>query len=70
MYAPKIIQTKLINQYHNNFFVDYFDVNKTKELIDQKYYLPSLRKNDKAYIKGYNISLSLKIIRLKPYGHL
>ena len=34
----KIILTKLIKWYYNKLLADYFDINKTKELTNQKYY--------------------------------
>lgn len=31
------IQIELISRYYNDFLVSHFDINKTKELIRQKY---------------------------------
>ena len=39
----KIIQIEFISQYHNYFLAGCFDIDKTIEFIDQKYYEPSLR---------------------------
>ena len=69
-FVPEIIQTELISRYHNNPLAGHFGINKTRELIDRKYYCPSLRKNVKAYVKGCNICLASKAIRHKPYGNL
>lgn len=69
-YIPKIICTKLINRYHNNPLASYFGIDKTKKLISQKYYWPSLRKDVEAYVKGCDVSLALKTVRHKPYGNL
>ena len=33
-FVSEIIQTKLISRHHDNFLADYFDINKTRELID------------------------------------
>lgn len=67
---PKMICSKLINKYHNNFFASYFRVEKIQKLISWKYYWLSLRKNIETYIKGYNICLALKMVRYKPYNKL
>ena len=40
------------------------------ELINRKYYWPSLRKDVEAYVKGCDICLSSKAVRHKPYGNL
>lgn len=60
---PKIIQFELISQYHNDSIVRNFEVVKTKELIGQKYYCSSLKKDMEAYVKGYYAYLALKAIR-------
>ena len=38
LFIPEIIWTKLISRNHNNSPVDFFDINKTKKLIGQKYF--------------------------------
>ena len=48
-FVPEIIQTKLISRHHNDFLAGHFGINKTRELVGQKYYWPSLRKNVEAY---------------------
>lgn len=67
---PKIIYFKLICQYHKNPFIDCFRANKIKKLIYKKYYLFSLKKEVKAYIKGCNIYVVSKTIRYKPHGNI
>ncbi len=66
-YMPEIVRTKLISRYHNNPLAGYFGINKTRELIAQKYYWPTLCHNVKAYMTGCNICLTLKAVRHKPY---
>ena len=66
----EIIWTKLIYRHHNNLLVEYFSINKTKELIGQKYYWPSLKKDVEAYIKDCNICLALKTVKNKPNDDL
>lgn len=69
-YISKIICIKLINQYYNDPLVDYFRIKKTQELVSQKYYKPIFHFNVKAYIKGCDISLALKIVKHKFYNEL
>ena len=63
----EIIQTKFISRHHNNSLVSHFDINKIKELINRKYYWPSLGKNIEVYIKNCNVCLALKAVGHKPY---
>ena len=37
-YIPEIIQTEFISKHHNNSLVDHFGIEKTYELVAQKYY--------------------------------
>ena len=37
-FVPEIIQTELISQHHNDFLARHFNINKTKDLVSQKYY--------------------------------
>ena len=60
----------MISHHHNDPLVKHFGIDKTKELISWKYYWPSLKKDVKAYIRGYDICLPLKAIRYKPYKDL
>ena len=42
LFVLEIIQTKLINQHHNNFLAGHFGINKTKDFVSQKYFWLSL----------------------------
>ena len=55
---PKIVCFELISGYHNNPLAGYFGVNKTGELISQKYYWPSLKKDVKSYVRGCDVCLA------------
>lgn len=66
----KIVRSKLISRHHNDFFTGYFRVDKTRELINRKYYYPSLRKDVESYVKRCDIYLTSKAIRYKHYGDL
>lgn len=65
----KIVYSKLIGRYYNDSLVSHFK-DKTRKLIDQKYYWTSLKKDVKTYIKGCNVCLILKAVRNKLYGNL
>lgn len=38
LYIPKTIYTKVINRHYDNLLADYFRIEKTSELVTQKYY--------------------------------
>ena len=69
-YIPEIIRTELISRHHDDPLAGHFGIEKTRELIARKYYWPSLRQDVEAYVKGYDICLSSKAVRHKPYGNL
>lgn len=48
----------------------YYRVNKSKELIGQKYHWPILRKDVEVYFKDCDMYLALKKMRHKPYKNL
>ena len=64
------ICTKLISRHYNNRLASYFEIVKTQELVARKYYWPSLWHNVKVYVKGCNLCLASKVVRLKPYDNL
>ena len=70
LFVPEVIQTEFISRHYNNPLASHFDINKTRQLIGQKYYWPSLRKDVEAYVKGSNVCLALKAVRHKPYSDL
>ncbi len=67
---PKIVRTELISRNHDDPLAGYFGIDKTRELITQKYYWPTLRHDVEAYITDCDVSLALKAVRHKPYGDL
>ena len=69
-YIPEIIRTELISRYHNNALVGHFGIEKTRELIAQKYNWPTLRHDVEDYVRGCNVCLTSKTVRHKPYGDL
>lgn len=68
-YISEIIYKKLINQYYNNLLFDYFRINKTQELVTQKYNQIIFCYNIKAYVKSSDIFLALKIVKHKLYSN-
>ena len=69
-FVSEVIRTELISWHHDNFLARYFGINKTKDLVSRKYYWPSVQKDIEAYVKGCDVSLSLKAVRYQPYRDL
>ena len=69
-FIPEINQTKLISWHHNNSWVGYFGVNKTKDLVGRKYYWVSLWIDIEFYVKGFNVCLASKAVKHKLYSNL
>ena len=68
LYLHEIIRIKIINRQYDDPLVCHFGVEKTKELVTQKYYWPTLQVDNKAYVKGWDVCITLKAIKHKPYG--
>ena len=69
-YVPEIIQTELISRHYDNPLAGHFGIEKMHKLIARKYYWPTFRHNVEDYVKRYNICLTSKAVRHKPYGDL
>ena len=69
-YVPEIIRTELISRHYDDLLVGYFGIEKTRKIVVQKYYWPTLCHDVNNYMKGCNICLALKAVRHKPYGDL
>ena len=61
---------ELISRHYDNPPADHFGIEKTRELLAQKYFSPSLRHDVGAYVKGCDVCLALKAVRHKLYGDL
>lgn len=70
LYIPKVICSELISRYYDDLLANYFKIEKTQELIAEKYYRPTLQHDIEAYIYGCNVCWVLKAVRQKPYGDL
>ena len=69
-YVTEIIRTELISRHHDDPLAGHFGIEKTRELVAQKYYWPSLRHDIEAYVKGCDDCLASKAVRHKPYSDL
>ena len=67
---PEIIKTKLISRHHDNPLAGYFGIDKTQELIAQKYYWPTVCRDVETYVTGYHVCLASKAVKHKLYGNL
>ncbi len=70
LYVPEVVKTELISRQHNDPLAGHFKIDKTRELIAQKYYWPTLHRDDEAYMIGCDVCLALKSVKHKPYGNL
>ena len=69
-YVSEIIRFEVISRHHDHPLAGHFGIDKTRELVGQKYYWPSLRRDVKSYVRGCDVCLALKAVRHKPYGDL
>lgn len=69
-YISEIIYSKIISYQHDNLLTSYLGIGKTKELIGRKYFWPTFCQDIKAYVKGCNVCLTLKVVRHKSYKDL
>ena len=69
-YIPEIIRSEVISRHHNDLLVGHFGIDKTRELVGQKYYWPSLIRDVESYIQGCDVCLALITVRHKPYDDL
>ena len=69
-YGFEVIYSKIISYYNNNPFIGHFRIQKTRKFITRKYFYLTFRQNIKAYIKGSDVYLSLKIVCHNLYPNL
>ena len=69
-FVSEAIWIEIISRNYDNPLAGHFSINKTKDLIDQKYYWPSLRKDIGAYVKSFDVYLGSKAVRYKSYSNL
>ena len=69
-YVSEIIRSEMISYHHNDLLAGHFGIDKTRELVGQKYYWPSLRRDVESYVLECDVCQALKAVRHKPYGDL
>lgn len=70
LYVLEIISFTVISRHHDNALARHFRFEKTTELVARKYLLPIFCEDIERYVKDYNISLTSKVLRYKPYRDL
>lgn len=63
LHMLKVIKTKLISRHYYDFLIRHFGINKTKELVNRKYYSPIIWSNVENYGKKYDVCLTLMIVK-------
>ena len=66
----EIIITEIISKHHYDPLADHFSIEKTSELVAQKYYGPILQVDIEIYMKRCDVCVTSKAVRHKPYGDL
>ena len=64
------VRAELLKHHHNNVLAEYFEVKRTLELIDCKYYWSDMSKDVKNYIFSYNIYQRIKVSRYCLYSEM
>ena len=49
-YVPEIIRSEVISRHHDDPLAGHFGIDKTRELVERKYYWPSLRRDVESYV--------------------
>ena len=66
----KIVRSELISKQHNDPLAGHFGIDKTQELISQKYDWPSLRRDVETCVRGCDGCLTSKAVCHKLYRDL
>jgi len=66
----KSLLQELLYLYHDNQFSGHWGIDKTKELIEHKFYWPGLATDVREYILSCQTCQNIAIPRHKPYGKL
>ena len=69
-YVPEILRTELISRHHDDPLAGHFGIEKIRELIAQKYYWLTLRRDVEDYVRGCDVYLALKAVQHKLYDDL
>ena len=66
----KSLLQELLYIYHNDQFSRHWGIDKTKELIEHKFYWPGLATDVREYVLSCQTCQNIAIPRHKPYGKL
>ena len=66
----KSLRAELLKHYYDNVLTEYFEVEKTLELINHKYYWSDMSKDVKNYIFSYNIYQRIKVSKYCLYNEM
>ena len=69
-YLLEIIRTEIISRHYDDPLARHFGIEKTRELVFQKYYWPTLRADINTYMKRCDVCLTLKAVKHKLYRDL
>ena len=70
LYVSEIIRTELISKYYDDLLAGYFGIEKMRKLVARKYYWETLCYNVEVYVRGFDVCLTSKVVRHKPYKNL
>ena len=68
--SQKSLIQELLYFYHNDQFVGHQGIDKTKELLERKFYQPSLATDVREYVLSCQVCQNITIPRHKPYSKL
>ena len=69
-YIAKTLPNNLLNKNNDDLFAKHFGVEKILGLFTCKYYWPKMRADFKKYVQDYDICMSNKVQKSKPYNSL
>ena len=64
------VRKKLMKIHHDDLYADYFEIEKTINLLQKKYYWQKLLKNVKNYVKTCDVCQHMKVSCHKSYNEL
>ena len=68
--AQRALTQELLYLYHNDQFAGHWGIEKTKELLERKFYWPGMDADVKEYVTTCSVCQNIAIPRHKPYGKL
>jgi hypothetical protein len=68
--AQKALTQELLHLYHDDQLAGHWGVDKTKELLERKFYWPGLARDVREYVITCSTCQNIATLRHKPYGKL